>query len=446
MKNNVGRQGIQQHPVLFISFFFGVYCWVSISYADVDQTEVGTQESSSVESVESTAPPVALSPEEEAAKTIYHGAVEEYKKSIIAIEDHHGVYDDQLVDQLLGLGVTHFKQGENRSAIPLFKRAIHVSRINHGLHSLHQEPILEHLVASYASANDWNSANEKQQLLYDLRLRNHGPDSPELLPALAEMADWHLAAYERGSNLTHLLRATEMNRHAIAIIEANFGVLDARLTPALLRQVSTSYLLGEYQTSVVSSPNSMLASQQSRLDFTQPEIAEQDQRYLAMLNPYRDGKSALVQRIKMMRERQAEPQELAQALVDLGDWYFLFNKRESAARSYQKAEKLLVELEGSEELISYLFGKPHALSFRPKGLTPEQKAEQGKNQEGFVEAKFDITASGRARDVEIVESNPPGLMDAIVQQSIKSTRYRPRIIDGRPVLTKGLVYRHVFNF
>lgn len=375
----------------------------------------------------------------------FHGSVETYNKAIVAIEDQYGVYDSRLSEQLMGLGLAYQSQGEHKVAVGAFKRAAHINRINHGLYSLSQEPMLSHLVESYAADGDWKNASDKQQLLYDIKCRNYGKNSPKLLATLSDMVEWHMSAYQKGSNITHLLRAWELNQQAISIIETNFGPNDLQLNDALIRQVSTSYHLAEYQMSISAPTNSFSQSQQTVSSFTQPNFPEQDQRFHSMLSPYRDGKTALLRRVELYKKNpQATSDNQADALIKLGDWYFYFNKRESAIKIYQEAEKILAATDQSGMRIENVFGQPHALIFESNSL-PEQQRDRAK-QQGYVEAKFDVTPAGRARDVQIMESEPPNMMDALVQQSIQSTRYRPAIINGKPVLTKNVIYRHVFHF
>ena len=49
------------------------------------------------------------------------------------------------------------------------------------------------------------------------------------------MVEWHMSAYQEGSNITHLLRLG-INQQAISIIETNFGPNDLQLNDALIRQ------------------------------------------------------------------------------------------------------------------------------------------------------------------------------------------------------------------
>jgi outer membrane biosynthesis protein TonB len=64
---------------------------------------------------------------------------------------------------------------------------------------------------------------------------------------------------------------------------------------------------------------------------------------------------------------------------------------------------------------------------------------------GYVDAIFNISSTGRAQSIQIIDSNPPDVMDSRVQRSIRATRYRPRFIEGQPVATEGVSYRHVFE-
>jgi len=417
----------------------------ALAIASSEEQRIAVLPAQTLAEAETIKADLPLPPEGQSIHESFHGSVETYNKAIVAIEDQYGVYDSRLSEQLMGLGLAYQSQGEHKVAVGAFKRAAHINRINHGLYSLSQEPMLSHLVESYAADGDWKNASDKQQLLYDIKSRNYGENSPKLLASLSDMVEWHMSAYQRGSNITHLLRAWELNQQAISIIETNFGPDDLQLNDALIRQVSTSYHLAEYQMSISAPTNSFRQSQQTVSSFTQPNFPEQDQRFHSMLSPYRDGKTALLRRVELYKKNpQATSDNQADALIKLGDWYFYFNKRESAIKTYQEAEKILAATDQSGMRIENVFGQPHALIFESNSL-PEQQRDRAK-QQGYVEAKFDVTPAGRARDVQIMESEPPNMMDALVQQSIQSTRYRPAIINGKPVLTKNVIYRHVFHF
>ena len=52
---------------------------------------------------------------------------------------------------------------------------------------------------------------------------------------------------------------------------------------------------------------------------------------------------------------------------------------------------------------------------------------------GRVVTSFVVTGRGRLRDIEIVESEPAGLFDDAVLQSLRRWKYKPTIVDGQYV-------------
>lgn len=374
----------------------------------------------------------------------YHGSKTLYLKSITDLENRYGVYDSRLVDQLIGLGLTEKSQGEQGKAISAFKRALHIKRVNSGLFSMEQVPILTYLIDSYAAMEDWRSANDKQSLIYSIQQQNYGEGSPRLLAPLNKMVKWHLLAFNKGSGMLHLLRAMDLNRKAIAIIEKNYGVHDPRLNETLYRQALASYHLSEYH---------QLSQQTS---FYQPtSFSQSPSKTMSMadatptyFNPYRDGKKALLRRVNLFKSNPQLPiRDQVEALVNLGDWYFLFDKKESALGVYREAIKLLDhESEDVEESqMTGIFSRPQALHFEIHDDNGPPGADK-KKPLGYVRVKFTVTPGGRARDIEIIESDPPEVKDSQVYRSVKNSRYRPRIVDGKPVLTEGVMEKHVFEY
>lgn len=370
----------------------------------------------------------------------YHGSSALYKKTIIDLEDTYGVYDNRLVEQLVGLGLSEKAQGAGVEAIAAFKRALHIKRVNSGLYSLAQVPILSHLIDSYVAVEDWKSANDKQSLIYNIQQQHYGEDNPKLLVPINNMVKWHLIAFNRGSSMRHLLRAIDLNKKAIAIIEKNYGVHDPRLNETLYRHALASFHLSEQQT--LSQPASF--GQPTGVAQTPGRTYAAPETLPTYFNPYRDGKRALLRRVNLFKSNPELPiNDQVEALVHLGDWYFLFDKRESALKVYTEALRLLSGTD-QDNLAGRIFDRPRALNFAISFDDASTRLDK-KKQTGYVRIKFSVTPSGRTRDIEIVESNPPDMKDSEVYKSIKSTRYRPRIVDGRPVLAKGVIEKHIFD-
>jgi protein TonB len=64
--------------------------------------------------------------------------------------------------------------------------------------------------------------------------------------------------------------------------------------------------------------------------------------------------------------------------------------------------------------------------------------------EGHVIVQFDVSATGQVENVRIIESSHRGFEQAAVQAALRF-RYRPSVVNGEPVVTRGLSTRIVFR-
>lgn len=85
---------------------------------------------------------------------------------------------------------------------------------------------------------------------------------------------------------------------------------------------------------------------------------------------------------------------------------------------------------------------------RPELMTPTLPVypEQARSRgiEGSVVVEVHIDETGRVHDIQILEANPPGVFDAAVLEAYGQARYRPALLDGRPVRYIGK-YRVLFK-
>ena len=69
-------------------------------------------------------------------------------------------------------------------------------------------------------------------------------------------------------------------------------------------------------------------------------------------------------------------------------------------------------------------------------IFPRKAALEGK--EGQVRVKFDITPVGEVSNVKIVWAKPPRLFNQAAKKTIYQWKYKPKIVDGEPVVQKGI--------
>ncbi|UTA46644.1 tetratricopeptide repeat protein [Simiduia sp. 21SJ11W-1] len=364
-----------------------------------------------------------------------------YLNAIEDIEAEYGAYDVQLSQHLSGLGRQLQSVGEHDEAIDLFKRAMHIQRINYGLYDMGQAPILEDLIESQIAIGEWEDANDRYQYLYWLHRRNYGTDDPRMLPIINKLSNWHLNAYALNvSNgvFYHLINAHNLYKVAVDIVSNAYGQNDLRMIEPLRGLTASSYFLATYK---VSNQNRMSMSNGSK------PASEEDHAKLEqyIINSYNSGRAAINRMVDIYSNNpDAPPASEVNAQVALGDWHLLFGKWHSAMEVYQDSYQKLLDQNADPALIAGLFGKPKPLPDLP---LIDIKLNSDINTEHYVLAKFNVNAYGRASKIEIVDAHPADddRNKSRVRRTLKQTKFRPRIENGEAVATKDVTHRYLFS-
>jgi len=164
------------------------------------------------------------------------------------------------------------------------------------------------------------------------------------------------------------------------------------------------------------------------------------------LNNYPAGEQALQQVVRIRQQAAApDPMALVEAVLDLGDWYTLFDKPSRSEPLYAHAFELLTQIPGTDS--TAYFAEPKPLYIPVPGTPRSNRSNiDAETLDGFVELGFDITETGYVRNVKTLASEPPGLMEIRVRRSLRVARYRPAVVDGIPVASANQTYRHEFPY
>jgi len=76
---------------------------------------------------------------------------------------------------------------------------------------------------------------------------------------------------------------------------------------------------------------------------------------------------------------------------------------------------------------------PVGILSKTKPVYPRDALQRG--QEGWVKVSFTITAQGRIENPAVVSSRPRQLFDQAALAAIRQWRFRPKMVDGKPVQT-----------
>jgi len=363
-------------------------------------------------------------------------SIRQYNNTVTDIELDGGAWDRGLIEELASLGRLQQQQGNHVGAIETLDRAIHVNRINSGLYTLEQIPVVEQLIQSHMALGDWEQVDLYNNYLFHVQQKAYGIDDPRLIPVLDRLATWNIQAFKIGyGNLRGIrLRQSQIMFNAAArMVDMHFGKTDER------------YL--NYQRNIANSAYLVSRNPDLMMEINRPEYRNMQQMLAQKLNEqrrvrppgFRTGEQALLEIVMFYQEKGDDSYALAEAITHLADWYLVFERRRGTLENYKRAWDMLQELENSEQLTERLFGSVASLpSFVSSIETPDAFYRNKDGTEAlnfdYADLTFDVTANGLARNVESIseetEDNQAQLSKLRI--SVRSMRFRPRVINGEP--------------
>lgn len=344
-------------------------------------------------------------------------AIAMVEAAIEAIERRSNRYADELVRPLTLLGDALVGVGASEGAFGAYDRALHIARVNRGLHHPSQVAVVYRQARLLADNDDFAAANRRHEYAYSVLLRSYGGDNPALLPGMFALADWYMAGY-------NIFSARALYEHAAAVAEGNLAADHPALVRAL-RSVAATYRSERFPPFYTRRNDTSSATLGSYAGFRYRTTDR------ASVNSFAKGERALIKVINIV-QGQVGPdggEELARAMLELGDWFLMFDKQVRALSLYRRVWELL---EQRPSLLAQTFAAPSELYLPlpkpPTGQRSTPSAEEPAHN-GVVELSVDINERGVVSRIDTVRSEPPDLMDFKVRRSVKQARYRP-VFDG----------------
>lgn len=374
-----------------------------------------------------------------------------YRGAIAEIESSQGAYAEGLQEQLLSLGLSLQQQGRHEEAVSVLKRGVHLARINNGLYSIDQIPLLQTEIASHMARGQFLEADERQMYLY--RVQQRTLDRGEVrAQALMQQARWQRRAFEMGvgeQGFARLLTMWDLYRLALNDVVAQQGETSMELLAPLDGMLQSQYLIAGYQGET-SGGNGFggddLAARQSQGRFN----AYRSQ-------SYKKGQAVIQAMYDIEQENNGgDKVAAAESLVMLGDWMLWHGERESAFEVYRDALMELAEVDDAQQHEERLFGTPVALpSLAGVRPLPEPIAPET----GNLLLEFGVNNRGRVVDLERIETATESAdgelaADEVEQaeqntaatnrlmRKLRKTRFRPRFEDGEPVVTEKMIWAY----
>ncbi len=351
-----------------------------------------------------------------------------YRLALEAIESSEGAYGASLPEQLLSLGLNLQRDGRHEEAISLFRRGVHLTRINNGLYSAEQIPMIEREIASHVAMGQYTEADERQRYLYRVQMRSLESGLGRA-DALIQQARWQYNAYAlavEGNDYNRLMNMWDLYRMALNDIIDREGDVSATLIPPLEGMLLAQYLIASYVPDSQSGGDNSFAAQQSANRFN----AYRAQSYTkgrAVIQAMYDIHAA---------NRGKNSAETAAAMAMMGDWSLWHGEGETALQYYQQAIGELVEGGAAEKDIDAIFGAPVALP-NYDGARSLIAADAGEGE--LLQVTFTVNAEGKVRDLERLDENDlsSGKVNRIMRK-LRKTRFRPALAMGEPIAVENV--------
>jgi tetratricopeptide (TPR) repeat protein len=338
----------------------------------------------------------------------YGDALTNYSASVFLIESTEGNISPRLVNPLLGLAATHNALGEFDRGLLVYQRALRINHVEQGLYNNDQMKIRDGLTESYVGLDEMEDAEDQQEVQELIVREKHADELEILMPAIVKLADWY-----RRTNQP--MKEQQQYQRAINTVRQAEGDTIAQQIEALRGLAAAYSRSSQYSVSI----------------------------------------RVLKQAYRMNAERTAPDPILGAAiLVELGDTYNIFDSRRDAQRSYVSAWQLLSESGDYDDEIQRFFGQPVAIRM---GSLPDIYPDNSKMQDkaltdpdafepGYMNLSFDVSETGQVENLQVVESDPPNMLDKKVKRYVARYIYRPRMANGAPVNTENVQLGHAFRF
>jgi len=338
-------------------------------------------------------------------------------------------YAPELVRPLTLLGDAQAAQGRLDEALDSYQRALHLNRVNAGLVSPEQVEIVYREAEVLKRAGNYEAANDREEYAYFVLTQAYDNYDTRLLPGVYHLAGW----YGRTGNI---FSARALYEHALRILEANGRDDSLEAIPALTGLAQT-YRLERFPPFYLADGSDAIYS--STLSGGREPVA-------VGVNNFPAGEEALQRIVAIHRAQESpDPVAVAEAMLDLADWYLMFDKQSRAVPLYGHVWERLAAIEGYD--VASRFAEPELLYFpRPSDPRPPPLEERGEEASGYVDLRYEITDSGYVRRLDTLASEPEGLMDFRVRKSMRLARYRPMLVDGVPVSRDAVEYRYEFSY
>ena len=472
-EDEVLQESNQNNNTNFIPLIFDA---VLIDYVELAETDddgelrFSTIELSVLPSTPNPAPFVNLDSTIDSLDLL-DSSITQLQESIFQYELEGGVYDYRLSELYLSVGNTYQQLDKPQLAIDAFNEALQLSRINGGLFTEDQLPVVEKLVESYLNLGDIPTANLNQEYLFYIQQKINGAAHPIILIELLEYADWNLHA--ASLSLGYFPDIQSLHFRTNFLDENNLyqsEKIENLLTAAVFAYSQAIVIQHDLEAKFNEEPNDVKTIElQNRLNYSEDDLdiatAEQKLAYAFFLqyqfdlnniavsaydeapstyflNSAVNGRRALERRYAYLQNSNRPDLDEIEALVDIADWYLYFERWTTAEEIYVQVFNLM-ESNGIGNIAGLAY--PELPTYIPSFLSsPYTRGsnrltpEEGLDYEGYIDINFSLSRYARPNRIRIqyISDGTTVETQRALISKLRSSTYR-RQLENQTEYTEG---------
>ncbi|MEP1472972.1 MAG: hypothetical protein ABJK20_12170 [Halieaceae bacterium] len=359
-----------------------------------------------------------------------------YEEQLEDLALRDGPYASGLADPLIGVAQIYKQRGDYKDAIEAYRRALHVIRVNDGLRSERQLPLLKDLMTVYRIEGDGDALDDAYHYYFNVHGNGHPPYTESSIAATLEYMDWQREAFGIGMESSTEARARSVqaylrNARIIEEMAAQPSVDVNWYEKIVMSQMANLYLiLGEDMEEylAVGLPSGAMSGAEAR-----SEGYVRDRVTVIQQSGVKIGRRLLQDLID--RNEKAPAIERAGLYLELGDWNQWNGSLRQANEAYTVVESLLQTEDGAllDDWLSEPMELPdeRALWRSSAGLSTEQHP--------VFTVRYDVDEKGNVRNVEILSPEEgQGWPTQRLKRMLRDTHFRPRFSGGQPLSMTGV--------
>ncbi len=342
-------------------------------------------------------------------------SITRYQDEIESLQQQtNNPYNFEFLEFYQSIGDANQQLGRHEEAILQYDNALQVIKVQNGLHTMDQLPLIEKIIQSYIAMGDMENATRWEEYVRYMHQQNFAPGSPEMVAATNTLADWYISSFfmqnfqssnrgleimlgtlPEGERIANPAVGEELlwggaentmrlsNRTPFTYIDPTMEAIfngDIRdLTPRDVEDIRLLTVARLYENS----QHDIIASEEPRLDsiaqiarriaglsyITKQEIEYETYNNSNISNyegsriqefrlsqerldhSYDSGRNALRYIVNLIESVEGNPRTLASAQIELADWHLAYGKIQAARSAYEDAYATLRALNFSDQQI-----------------------------------------------------------------------------------------------